>query len=405
MKIIVRYTLLEILSPFLLALLAFNGLLIVDKVFDLTKYFVEKGVNLFYMIEMLFYFLPAVIVLTVPMAYLVGIVTAYGRLAADNEIIAMKTSGINMSKLIIPLVIISFFLSIFMVFFMDITIPAGNKAYTKLNFEIRRKNPMLVLEPGNIMEEMSREDKKWYFESIDPKTKRLKNIRIWERASGVPKLITAEEGELHFFDKWTTLKLYNGTIQQADADNPKKNYVLGKFAQDEVYLDISSSLDKSEDDILDPRNMSMKEIREELKKIQEKLASPNVSREMKKYIRKNELNVYLVEYYKKTSIPFACLAFGLIGVPIGLIVRRGGRMIGLGIGVGLIIIYYIFLTGGEKISKAGLFPALFGAWTPNILTMIMGIILIIRTIRETPIHSSKLINKLFPPKDSDNLRV
>lgn len=399
MKIIIRYTFLEILSPFLLALLAFTSLLMVDKVFDLTKFFVEKGVNPWYMLEMLIYFSPAVLVLTVPMAFLVGIVTAFGRMAADNEIIAMKTSGINMFRLIVPIVIVSLFLSIFMVFFMDITIPNGNQAYTQLNMNIRRKNPMLVLEPGNIMEEMTREDKKWYFESVDTKTGRLKNIRIWERASGVPKLITAKEGELKFFDKWTTLKLYDGTIQQADYRNPYGGYVIGNFAEDEVYLDISGSLDKDGEDIESPRNMSIKETRQRIVKIKEKLESPNITNDMKKYIRRYELNDYLVELYKKTAIPFACLAFGVIGVPIGLIVRRGGRMVGLGVGVGLITLFYIFLTAGEKIAKSGLYPPVLGAWTPNILTIIIGIIIIIRTIRETPIHSSHLISKLFPPRN------
>jgi lipopolysaccharide export LptBFGC system permease protein LptF len=144
MKIIVRYTLREILAPFFLALLAFSSLLLVDKVFDLTKHFVEKGVNPWYMVEMLFYFAPATLVLTVPMAFLVGIVTAFGRLAADNEITAMKTAGVGMHKLILPVVITSLILSIFMVFFMDFTLPRGNKAYSKLSVDMQRKHPTLV---------------------------------------------------------------------------------------------------------------------------------------------------------------------------------------------------------------------------------------------------------------------
>lgn len=106
-------------------------------------------------------------------------------------------------------------------------------------------------------------------------------------------------------------------------------------------------------------------------------------------------------------------------------------MVGLGVGVGLITLYYVVLTGGEKAAKLGLYMgfidfldifipgwmpniprilammgidgAFLGAWTPNILTSIAGIILIIRTVRETPIRSSRLINKLFPPKTPTEL--
>lgn len=398
MKIIIRYTLREILTPFLLALLAFTSLLLIDKIFDLTKYFVEKGVNIWYMVEILFYFSPAVFVLTVPMAFLVGIVTTFGRLAADNEISAMKTAGVGIHKLVVPVVITSFILSIFMVFSMDFTIPRGNEAYSRLSIDIRRKHPALVLEPDAIMEEMSGEGRKWYFENIDSKTGRMKSIRIWERTTGMHKLITAEEGELNFFDEWTVLRLYNGAVYQADNKDPVKGYVVGNFAEDEIILDISDSLNRDAKASSRPRNMSMNGIKESLKKLHGELESPQTSRETKKYIQKYLLNEHLVELHKKISIPFACLAFGLIGVPVGLMVRRGGRMIGLGVGVGIITLYYVMLTAGEKIAKVGAYPPFLGAWTPNILTGVAGIILIIMTIRETPIRPSRLINKLFPPE-------
>jgi lipopolysaccharide export system permease protein len=394
LKIIIRYTLREILAPFFMALLAFSSILLVDKVFDLTKYFVEKGVNPWYMVEMLFYFSPAVFVLTVPMALLVGIVTAFGRLAADNEITAMKTAGVGMHKLIAPVVIISLALSIFMVFFMDFALPGGNEAYYRLNTDIRYKYPALVLEPDTIMEEMSREGKKWYFKSIDPKTGRMKSIRIWERVAGTPKFVTAEEGELRFFEGWTVLMLYNGTIYQADRKNPMKGYVVGRFAEDEMILDISGSLDRERETSSTPRNMSMKDIRKKLKSLKEEQRSAATNPETNQH----KINDHLVEFHKKLSVPFACLAFGLIGVPVGLMVRRGGRMIGLGVGLGVITLYYVVLTAGEKIAKVGAYPPVLGAWTPNILTSLAGIILIIRTIRETPIRSSRFINKLFPPK-------
>jgi len=398
MKIIVRYTLREILAPFFMALLAFTSLLLVDKVFDLTKHFVEKGVNPWYMVEMLLYFSPATLVLTVPMALLVGIITAFGRLAADNEITAMKTAGVGMHRLIVPVVIASLILSIFMVFFMDFTLPRGNKAYTRLSVDMQRKHPALVLEPDTVMEEMASEGKKWYFKSMDTKTGRMKSIRIWERVAGIPKLITAEEGELLSFEGWTSLKLYNGIIYQADKEDPLKGYAVGSFTEDEVILDISGSLDRERETSSRPRNMSMKEIKQGLKGLNEQLESPKTGQETKSYIQKYLIPEHRVEFHKKVSIPLACLAFGLIGVPLGLMVRRGGRMVGLGVGVGLITLYYVALTAGEKLAKVSAYPPLLGAWTPNILTSVAGIILIIRTVRETPIRSSRFINKLFPPK-------
>ncbi len=397
-----------------MALLAFTSLLLVNRVFILTRYFVEKGVNPWYMVEMLFYFSPAVFVLTVPMSFLVGIVTAFGRLSFDNEITAIKTAGVSTYRLIIPVVLVSFALSIFMVLFMNFTIPNGNKAYAKLDKEIRRKNPALVLEPDVVMDEMSSKEKKWYFKSIDPETGRMKNIRIWEYDSGTaktPKLITAEEGELNSFSQWTSLKLYRGTIYQADRKDPTKGFVIGTFAEDEVILDISGSLDKEYQVSSRARNMSIKEIKAKIKEFRAELKLPTAGEEnsgamavvgpaRKRRLREYLIPMYCVEYWKKYSIPFACLAFGLIAVPVGLIVRRGGRMAGLGVGLGIITLYYVFLTAGEKIARTGAIPPFLGAWIPNILTCVLGTILIMRSIREAPIRSSDIINKLFPPKDT-----
>lgn len=396
MKLLTKYALSQIIEPFILALVAFTSVLIVDKVFLLTKYFVEKGINPWYMLEMLFYYSPAAFVLTVPMAVLVGIVTAFGRLSADNEIIAMKTAGVSMRKMIMPVVISTLIISVFMVFFMDYSIPKGNQAYTRLYAQLRQKHPALILEPNTIMEEMSVEGRKWYFKDIDTKTGSIKSIVIWERSGETPKIITANRGDLEFFQNWTALNLYDGNIYQSDPKDPTKGYTSGKFTKNRIILDIAKSLEGDERINAGPRNLSMKDVKSELKNLNNQLVSPSTQAYVKEYIRKYQLNDYKVEFYKKLSIPFASLVFGLIGVPLGLIVRRGGKMVGLGVGVGLIIVYYVLLTIGEKVSKAGIYPPLLGAWTPNILIGIISIILIIKTVREAPIKTLKIINKLFP---------
>lgn len=401
MKIVTRYVLSQIIEPFFLALVAFTSVLLVDRVFLLTKHFVEKGISPWYMLLMILYYSPAALVLTVPMAFLVGIVTAFGRLAENNEIVAIKTAGIGTHKLIIPVVIVSFLLSVFMVFFMDFGIPKGNKAYTNLYTELRRKHPALVLEPDTIMEEMSTQGRKWYFRSMDEESHTLDSVRIWERSNVSPNLITAKRGQLDFYSHWTALNLYDGTMYQSDPKDPFRGNVSVNFSQDRIILNIGKALENDTNVSQGPRNMSIKEVRAGLKRLYEENASPVTKDYIKEYNTKQLIPEYRVELYKKISIPFANLAFGLIGVPLGLIVRRGGRMVGLGVGVALIIFYYVILTAGEKLAKTGSIQPFLGAWTPNIITGIIGIILIIRTVREVPLRSMKLINMLFP-SDSGN---
>jgi len=81
---------------------------------------------------------------------------------------------------------------------------------------------------------------------------------------------------------------------------------------------------------------------------------------------------------------------------LGIVVRRSGKMVGAGIGLGVIIIYYVLLQIGQTTGFRGVLPAPLAIWMPNALTGIAGVILIIRTIREMPVHRHPWLMKLFP---------
>ena len=82
---------------------------------------------------------------------------------------------------------------------------------------------------------------------------------------------------------------------------------------------------------------------------------------------KDKLLYAQVEYHKKFSIPFACLVFGLVGVPLGLMVRKSGKMVGFGIGNGLILFYYLLLQFGQNAGRSGILGPMMSMWLPNIV--------------------------------------
>ena len=96
-----------------------------------------------------------------------------------------------------------------------------------------------------------------------------------------------------------------------------------------------------------------------------------------------QVNRYLVEIHKKYSIPAACIIFVLVGAPLGVMARRGGWTVGLGIGFVFFLIYWAFLIGGEKLADRGIIPPFWAMWAPNIFIGSVGIYLIIQTVRET----------------------
>ena len=89
-----------------------------------------------------------------------------------------------------------------------------------------------------------------------------------------------------------------------------------------------------------------------------------------------------VEYHKKFSIPFACLAFGLMGVPLGLMVKQSGKMIGFGLGLAVILVYYLLLQIGQSAGLNGMVSPVLAMWLPNIAIGVFGVFLSIRMIGE-----------------------
>ena len=111
---------------------------------------------------------------------------------------------------------------------------------------------------------------------------------------------------------------------------------------------------------------------------------------------RHKLRFAEVEYHKKFSIPFACLALGLIGIPLGLMVKRSGKMIGFGIGLAVIVIYYLLLQVGQTAGMEGILPPMFAMWLPNIVVGIFGIALSFWMIGEGKLRAWRDQEKKLP---------
>ncbi|MEN8005675.1 MAG: LptF/LptG family permease [Candidatus Krumholzibacteriota bacterium] len=105
-------------------------------------------------------------------------------------------------------------------------------------------------------------------------------------------------------------------------------------------------------------------------------------------------NRYLVEFHKKFAIPFACLVFALIGVPMAVTSSRSGKGISVSLAIGVYLVYYLFLVGGEKFSDRGKLDPFLAMWSANFFLLALGIPLFIKAARE----STLLSITLKPPK-------
>ena len=389
MRILARYTLKEFFPPFIIALICFTFILIFDDLFRLTKLFVQKGISPIYLVELLIYVMPATVVLSLPMAALVAILLSLGRLSTDNEIVAMKAHGVAFHHLMLPLLGIAVVLSVVDLGLMDYALPKANLAYATLKRDIQRHNPTFVLEEATVMKELEREGKLWMYESTDARSGRMQDVKIWDGIwSGRPRFSHAREGTLGFEGGRAMLTLYDGLTYEPTTDDSEA-YRVTKFQQQQLALQLTEDLERGAFQNQTPRSMSIAQ----LKAFINTLAASVQTSQNPDYTR-SRLRFAEVEYHKKFSIPFACLAFGLMGVPLGLMVKQSGKMIGFGLGLAVILVYYLLLQIGQSAGLNGMVSPTLAMWLPNIAIGAFGVFLSIRMIGEGTLRTWRARDKL-----------
>ncbi len=367
MRILARYILKEFFPPFIIALICFTLMLIFNDLFRLTKLFVQKGVSPLYLIELLIYVMPATLVLSLPMAVLVAILLALGRLSTDNEINAMRSHGIAYHQLMLPLLAIAIALSLVDLVLIDYALPQANRAYASLQRDIRRHKPAFVLEDATVMKELESEGKLWMYESMNEKSGRMQNVKIWDNIwSGRPRFSQAQEASLGFQNGRAMLTLYDGRTYEPTASNLDE-FRVTQFQQQRLALQLTEDLERSEFQNQNPRSMRISQLQTYIATLKSSLQTT----QNRDYTVRRILSAE-VEYHKKFSIPFACFALGLAGIPLGLMVKKGGRMFGFGIGLAVIVVYYLLLQVGQNTGMNGTMHPALAMWLPNIVICIFG---------------------------------
>ena len=97
-------------------------------------------------------------------------------------------------------------------------------------------------------------------------------------------------------------------------------------------------------------------------------------------------NKYGVEIHKKFSLPIACIIFVLLGTSLGVMAKKGSFAVSTSLSFTFFLLYYILLLGGEKMADRNLVSPLIGIWTPNIVTLLIGIYLTIHTVRKERLY-------------------
>ncbi len=277
--IIQRYILKRHFGPFIFGLLIITLLFLLNLVFRILGRILSKGLDLAVIIEFFILNLAWIIAMAVPMAVLTAALMAFGTLSADNEITALKASGVNLMRIIGFNLIIASFLAAELIWFNNSVLPNFNHRARLLGTDINAKRPTLKLEPGvlfqqeefNILVQKILEEK----ENVSL----VAGVTIFSKESQqYNQIITAKKGEIRVDENndRLLLRLFDGEVHKIDWENLIDYQVL-KFPEHLITIEMPGmKLIRREDEYYSDREMSSKLM---LKKVHEKYKNMEQSRE------------------------------------------------------------------------------------------------------------------------------
>ncbi len=375
-SIIYRYVFREMIPPFVINLMFFTFVFLMVEMLKVTNMVVNYNVGVITVLIMLAYSTPYFLTYIIPMSIMIAVLLTFLRLSGDNEIVALKTSGMSIYGLFPPVMLFCLIGCLLTFFMTAYGMPWGRLSVKELTYKVLSSNLEIGLKDRTFND--SFEDVVLYVHKIDSKSKELQDIFIEDkRTQNIVSTVVAPRGKLfsksdeHIYH----LLLYNGVIYQVDLKNRSTNYI--DFENYEVRLDIQEAASRLEQGTKHRKEMNLVELRNYL---------DNSTRRNSKYYKA------LMELHKKFSIPIACFALGLLAVPLGIQSGPAKKSFGLVLGMIFFLIYYFLLTAGLVLGETGTCPPVIGMWGPNIVMGGLGLYLLVKTANERKLRIGPIAN-------------
>ena len=368
MRLIDRFVSRELLVNILFAIFVLSLVLVVGNIFrKLLPLLVNHDVPAEYLFTFIAYVLPFSLIFTIPWGLLTAILLVFGRLSADNELIALRSNGVSISRVCVPLLFIALAATAICLWLNVKVAPAAQERLRSTIFDLATRNPMALFGSDQVIDEFP--GRKIYVGK--KQGRKLENIIVFEMdEKGMPMKVTfAKTGKLEadLANKRILMHLYHARYQQRDEANPwDLRNIRDGINMAEGTLPISLA------DLYD---------REKKQPSRSALSIEQLVDQLKTGDR-HEQSASRTEINKRFSFPFSCLAFALIGVPLGVTAHRRETSIGFLMSLVVAIVYFLFIIIADTLrANPRLHPELL-VWLPNILFLALGAWLFRRLARQ-----------------------
>jgi len=407
----------EHVAPFIFAFVIIFFILVLDLLIDIMDAILGKGLEATTVVELFVLNFAWMVALAVPMAVLVSVLMAFGRLANDNEVVALMAAGISPASLVFPSLVASVVVALALIWFNNNVLPESNYRARVLTGAVQQRKPAISLKdregtfitdfPGYTLRiDRVRLDSS---SPTGPITgSRLEGILVYEYDEAgrePPTVVTARTGTIEIWKNGAVVRLvlHDGEMIQVDSKDPTRDLRTDFDTQTIIITDRQrertgrppqwsesgqrSDRELSAADMLTRVTLYHKQIEATSKRIEELRTDTSLAEALVRAQTEAELRLrsnyvhyadeYMVEVHKKYSIPVACLVFVLVGAPLGMMARGAGRTVAILASLTLFLLYWASLIGGEQLADRDIVPPWVAMWGANIVVGLCGLALLV----------------------------
>lgn len=367
MKILDRHVGLSVATVTFFGVLVLSLVLVVGNIFkELLDLIINHDVPIETLLAFMAFVLPFSLTFTLPWGFLTAILLVFGRMSADNELTALRASGVSVPRVCLPVFALALLLTL-ICFWINIEVaPRAEQRMTRTIYDIATSNPVRLFAADEVVDQFP--DRRVYVGAKEGET--LRNILLFELGPGnIPiKMVHAREGMLtpDPANSRLLLRLRDATFEQRDEKDPRDLTRIQQGIEVEEGV-FPISLEGFYTEFLRGRRLSSYTLAELLENLREGVGG-----------RKLETRV---ELNKRFSASMACLAFALVAIPLGITAQRRETSVGFAISLAVAFSYFFFIIMADTFrSNPAAHPTLL-IWLPNGLFMALGGVLFWRLAR------------------------
>jgi LPS export ABC transporter permease LptG/LPS export ABC transporter permease LptF len=366
MRILTRYILWEVFSHGVIGAALFTFVIFMRDVSRILELVVRNSAPIPSVAEIFFLTIPTALTFTLPMGVLVGILIGLSRMAADSEVTALRASGIGAWRFVW---IISIFacgaLAVAMVNNV-IVAPRSAAALAKLQNSLKTSQRSFEIQPRVFYEDLK--GYVLYVQDVEPAS----GAAVWRNVfladisnPAAPKVTLAQRAVVVNENDVLRMHLESGSQQETDPSNPSQ-YTVSTFDQTDIPIALPPAVPPPSRDLLPAAELTTSEVLERARH-----SDPARSR------------WYWIEFHRRLALATSCLVLMLVGIPLGLSSKKGGKSTGFVLTILLVFLYYFSLSAGIAFARQGRLPPGLGVWSADILFAFGGLLLLHRVQRSS----------------------